>query len=77
MKKEILLLILLVFLIEIPFISKGVKGFYCNLFFLEVDKDSYYANEEIRINASWELDYNPFNEYGYIQIHLYDSLDNL
>jgi len=76
-KKEILLLILLVFLIEIPFISKDVKGFYCNLLFLEVDKDSYYANEEIRINASWELDYNPFNEYGYIQIHLYDSLDNL
>ena len=76
-KKEILLLILLVFLIEIPFISKNVKGFYCNLLFLEVDKDSYYANEEIRINASWELDYNPFNEYGYIQIHLYDSLDNL
>jgi len=76
-KKKKLLLILLVFLIEIPFVSKDVIGFYCNLLFLEVDKDSYYANEEIRINASWELDYNPFNEYGYIQINLYDSLDNL
>ena len=77
MKKKKLLLILFVFLIEIPFISKNVIGFYCNLLFLEVDKDSYYANEEIRVNASWELNYNPVNEYGYIQIHLYDSLDNL
>lgn len=77
MKKKKLLLILLVFFIEIPFISKNAIGFYCNLLNLEVDKNSYYANEEIRINASWELDYNPFNEYGYIQIHLYDSLDNL
>jgi len=76
-RKKKLLLILLVFLIEIPFISKNAIGFYCNLLNLEVDKNSYYANEEIRINASWELDYNPFNEYGYIQIHLYDSLEYL
>ena len=77
MKKKKLLLILFVFLIEIPLISNSVRGFYCNLFFFEVDKESYYANEEIRINASWELDYNPVNEDGFIQIHIYDSLDNL
>ncbi|MFX1345277.1 MAG: hypothetical protein ACFFBC_03310 [Promethearchaeota archaeon] len=77
MKKKKLFLILLVFLIQIPFIFENANGFHCNLLLFEVDKDNYYANEEIRINASWELDYNPFTEDGFIQIHIYDSLDNL
>ncbi|MFX0080124.1 MAG: hypothetical protein ACFE94_00055 [Candidatus Hodarchaeota archaeon] len=77
MKKKKVLLIILVFLVEIPFVSKDTLAFYCNILSFEVDKDFYYTNEEIRINASWELNYNPSNEYGYIQIHIYDSLDNI
>jgi len=76
-KKKRILLILIVFLIQIHFISENVIGFHCNLLFLELDKDNYYTNEKIRISASWELDYNPFTEDGFIQIHIYDSLDNL
>ena len=77
MKKNLILLILLVFLIEIPCYSQSVKGFDCEVYNLETNKNSYYTNEVIELNASWELDYNPFTEDCYIQIKIYDSLDEL
>ena len=77
MKKNLIFIILLVFLIEIPCYSESVKGYYCEVYNLETDKSSYYTNEIIELNATWELDYNPFTENGYIQINIYDSLDTL
>ncbi|MBY8989346.1 MAG: hypothetical protein KGD58_01210 [Candidatus Lokiarchaeota archaeon] len=77
MKKNLIFIILLVFLIEIPCYLESVKGYYCEVYNLETDKSSYYTNEIIELNATWELDYNPFTENGYIQINIYDSLDTL
>ena len=77
MKKKLIFIILLVFLIEIPCYSESVKGYYCEVYNLETDNTSYYTNEIIELNATWELDYNPFTENGYIQINIYDSLDTL
>ena len=77
MKKNLIFLILLVFLIEIPNYSHSVKGFYCEVYNLETDKNNYYTKEVIELNASWELDYNPFTEQGWIQINIYDSLGKL
>jgi len=76
-KKKLIFIILLVFLIEIPCYSESVKGYYCEVYNLETDNTSYYTNEIIELNATWELDYNPFTENGYIQINIYDSLDTL
>jgi hypothetical protein len=50
-------------------------GFECNLYIMEVDKESYHPDEIIKINASWELDYNPINEEAYIQVLLMDEFD--
>lgn len=76
MKKKLLYLFFIVVILEIPFILHTVKSYGCAVFSLETDKKSYYTNEEIRINASWTLDYDPFSEYAYIQLNIYDSLNN-
>ncbi|MFX0138705.1 MAG: hypothetical protein ACFFDN_34005, partial [Candidatus Hodarchaeota archaeon] len=52
-----------------------VKAYYCNLIYLEQNKDAYYLNEEIHLNSSWELNYNPNNEISYIQIQISDEKD--
>ena len=52
-------------------------GFECNLTILEVDKEFYYPNEIVKINASWQLDYNPINEEAYIQVKLTDEFDTI
>lgn len=44
---------------------------------MSTDKDSYYADESIKINASWELNYNPSIEDSYIQIHVFDNTNTL
>ncbi|MFX1500741.1 MAG: hypothetical protein ACFFDH_07230, partial [Promethearchaeota archaeon] len=52
-----------------------VKNFYCNLYFLETNKTLYFIDENIKISASWELDYNPANEIAYIQVQIFNSSD--
>ena len=77
MKKKISIIIFIFILIQIFNLAYFAKGFYCYLFFFKTDKQIYYNNENIKINASWELDYNPGNEISYIQIHIYDIFNNL
>lgn len=76
MKKRIIIFILFVTFIELFNISNSVMGFECNLKILEIDKEFYYPNEVVKINASWELDYNPINEEAYIQVKLTDKFDS-
>jgi hypothetical protein len=52
-------------------------GFQCNLYNIEVDKEYYYPNEIIKINASWRLDYNPAIEEASIQVKLTDEFDTV
>ena len=52
-----------------------VNAYYCNLIYLENDKDVYYINDDIFINSSWELNYNPNNEISYVQIQVCDEND--
>ncbi|MBY8983767.1 MAG: hypothetical protein KGD65_01735 [Candidatus Lokiarchaeota archaeon] len=77
MKKRIIIFILFVTFIELFSISNSVMGFECNLTILEVDKEFYYPNEIVKINASWQLDYNPINEEAYIQVKLTDEFDTI
>ncbi|MFX1315138.1 MAG: hypothetical protein ACFE9T_04690 [Promethearchaeota archaeon] len=76
--KKINILIMLI-LISIGFfnITSFAKGAECYLIFLKTDKDFYYINEKIRINASWDLDYNTFIEDAYVQIQLFDNLEEI
>jgi len=54
-----------------------VNAFSCNLIFLETNQTEYLINEDIKINASWELYYNPVNEIAYTQIHILNSSDHM
>lgn len=53
------------------------NAFNCNLISLNTNQTEYYFNEDIKINASWELYYNTLNEIAYIQIHIIDDFDNI
>ncbi|MHA2282955.1 MAG: hypothetical protein ACXAC5_19105 [Promethearchaeota archaeon] len=77
MKKRLIILILAVLIVEFLYLSNSVMGFECNLYNIEVDKEFYYPNEIIKINASWGLDYNPVNEEAYIQVRLTDEFDTV
>ncbi|MFX1522650.1 MAG: hypothetical protein ACFFCC_03995 [Promethearchaeota archaeon] len=75
MKKRSFFYILLVLFIEFISFSNTVKSFENNLYYLEINKEYYYPDEIIKINASWFLDYNPMNEEAYIQLRLTDEFD--
>ncbi len=77
MKKKLIFLILIVSLIEILSISNFGISFECNLSYIEVDRNNYYPDETIKINASWTLDYNPINEEAYIQVRISDDFDTV
>ena len=53
------------------------KAYFCNLINLEKNNDLYYINDNIHINSSWELNYNPNNEISYIQIRICDVHNNI
>jgi hypothetical protein len=74
-RKRIFILFLFLILIEILSISNLVVGFECRLDYIEVDKENYYPDETIKINASWGLDYNPVNVEAYIQVRITDEFD--
>jgi len=58
-------------------ITKSVKGFSFDVFVFTSDKDIYYNNENININASWELFYDPGHEISYFQVQIFDIYDNI
>ncbi|MCK4379587.1 MAG: hypothetical protein KAW51_00505 [Candidatus Lokiarchaeota archaeon] len=43
---------------------------------METNKKEYCVDEQIHINASWTLDYNPFNEISYVQVQVFNSSDD-
>jgi len=75
-KKKIAFLIVSIFLMEFLNVSNWVISFDNVLYHLEVNKEEYYVNEEIKVNASWLLNYDPNNEKAYVQIRMYDSQTN-
>lgn len=76
MNKKNKLIIFLYVLVVLLFLSKNIKG-TCSLTLFETEKDVYYNNERIKINANWGLSYNPPKEYAYIQIQIFDIYNNL
>ena len=72
MKKKRIIIVILWGFITTFFLADDV---YCLLYdpLLEVDKEDYYINEVIFINASWELYYNELTENVYVQIQIYKN----
>lgn len=77
MKKKYLLIILLLLFIEFFNLANFAKAFYSRLNFLETDKETYYINDEIKINASWELFYNTNTEIAYVQIQIFNHFNKI
>ena len=79
MKKKRILFIsifILIGLFHFPISAKG-SPFPYELQSFSTDKDVYYNDEKIQINASWKLDYNPPTETAYIQVMISNQNDTL
>jgi hypothetical protein len=76
-KKKFFFIIILVVVIQILSLSNNAQSFEQELYYLETDKDSYKSDEVIKINASWYLDYNSGIETAYIQLQIFNSLNDI
>jgi len=72
-RKKIIILIYIA--ISTLALTNNLKAYYYDLMFLETDKDKYYFDEFIEINASWELYYDINQEISYIHIQICDDSD--
>jgi len=48
-----------------------------NILNFDTDKKYYCIDENIKIEASWILNYNPIEEWAYIQMQIFDSFNQL
>jgi len=73
-KKSILIIgfIISIGLFYYPRIAKGFP-FPCEVIFFDTDKDTYYVDESIKINATWNLEYNSSYENSFIQIQIHNA----
>jgi len=72
-KKKTTLFFLIIVVIGIfNLADKGKCLTYVYVWYFNSDKDIYYNDEEICINASWDLDYGA-GESSYIQIKIFDE----
>jgi hypothetical protein len=74
-KKKYGIIIPILMLLEVLFVINFVNSFNCDLFLLKTNKTTYYINESIKINASWELNYDENSEVAYVQIHIMDKFN--
>lgn len=75
MNKRKKIIILIYIAISTLALTNNLKAYYYDLIFLETDKDQYYFDEFIEINASWELYYDINQEISYIHIQISDDSD--
>lgn len=75
MKKKYGIILPILIIVELLSVINFVNAFSCNLISLNTNQSEYYIDESIKINASWELNYNDNNEIAYIQIHIVDVFD--
>jgi len=76
-RKKYILFILLISVIGIFNLAKNGRAYYTYIWYFNTNDDTYYNDETIHINASWDLDYNPSFEVSYIRIMIYDKSDKL
>ena len=77
-KKKINLFLFLIIIALLSINSPNVNAILqINILKFDTDKSYYNTDENINIEASWILNYNPIEEWAYVQIQLFDSFDQL
>ena len=71
-KKKLSLVILIFFIVQQNTITY-CAAFPCNLFYMNSDRQVYYYDDMIFINASWELDYDTETQISYVKIQVFNS----
>ena len=74
-KKKHIFLFSILLLADFLSLISFVNATGCNLNFLDTNKRVYFIDENVKINASWDLNYNINNEISYVQIQIFDSSD--
>ena len=77
MNKKNKIVLFLCLALSIMLITKSAKSFSYDVFIFTSDKEIYYNNENININASWELIYDLGHEISYFQVQIFDIFDNI
>jgi hypothetical protein len=68
-KKNITIIVILsIIFLNICLFSKYSKAYSCTDIIFETDKEKYYTDEIILLNAKWTLEYNSQLEVAYIEI---------
>jgi len=53
------------------------KAYSHYMHYFATNADTYFIDEYIEINATYEMWYDPFNEYMYFQVQIYNSINDL
>ena len=77
MRKKYAIIFPILIVMQLFSVINLVGAFNCNLITLDTNQTEYYINEDIEINASWDLNYNIYNETAFIQIHILDIFDQI
>ncbi len=78
LKRKSKIILILFFLAQFTIIIPNVIAvLQINILNFNTDKNEYFTDEDIIIEASWILNYNPIEEWAYVQIQLYNNLDQL
>ncbi len=78
LKKISLIILIFLFLAQLIIIIPNVIAvLQINILNFNTDKNEYFTDENIIIEASWNLNYNPIEEWAYVQIQLYNNLDQI
>lgn len=73
MKKKSIFIICFIVSIGLFYYPSIAKGYPCEVILFDTDKDTYYVDESIIINAEWNLDPNSSYEEYFIQIQIYNA----
>ncbi len=74
MRKKAIFLIVLIVVIDFFNHPIKAKAYWVNDLSFSTDKEIYFNDETIQINASWELDYDP-PLYAYTSIIIFDEIN--
>ncbi|MFX0043954.1 MAG: hypothetical protein ACFE8L_13660 [Candidatus Hodarchaeota archaeon] len=76
MKKKSILITGIIFISFLVAIRSVRGAHYCDIQEFYTDKAIYYNDEQIQINATWDLQYD-IGDICYNQIHIYNETDDL
>ena len=73
MKKKSIFIIGIIVSIGFFYYPSIAKGYICEVNLFDTDKDTYYVDESIIINAEWNLEPNASYDEYFIQIQIYNA----